>query len=298
MKNRCPICHSSEFRSVFDCVDHFVSRESFEIIECNQCGMHITKDFPPEDAIGKYYEAQDYISHSDTKKGLINTIYHQVRRRMLKKKALWVEKSSNIKNGHLLDMGAGTGYFADTMKRRCWQVEIVEQNEEARKFASKHFGLSAFATLEAYTKKQETNKSQLLDAITLWHVLEHLEHVNDSMKRFYELLKPDGILVIAVPNCSSYDARVYKNNWAAYDVPRHLWHFTPKQMRMLAKNNGFELVETKKMPFDAFYISMMSERYAGHKLSVLKGAWSGLCGFILSVFNKNNSSSIVYVLKK
>lgn len=297
MKKSCPICQSTAFHSIFNCVDHFVSQETFEIIECNQCGMRITNDFPPENIIGRYYETQDYISHSDTKKGLVNNLYHQVRQRMLKKKAQWIEANSGIKKGKILDVGTGTGYFAFTMKKRGWMVDTIEQSTEAQEFAKKEFGLFAYPSLEKYAS-DKTDINNSLDVISLWHVLEHLEHLNESMKLFYKLLKPVGTLVLAVPNCNSYDARIYKNKWAAYDVPRHLWHFTPKQMEILAKNHGFILTEIKRMPFDAFYISLMSEKYSRSALPFFKGMFTGLCGYILSLFVKEKSSSLAYILLK
>lgn len=298
MKKACPICQNTEFHSVCHCIDYFVSHETFEIVECNRCGMRVTDDFPPENIIGRYYETQDYISHSNTKKGLINSLYHQVRQRMLKKKAKWVEKSSGLKQGKILDVGAGTGYFAATMQERGWNVEIVEQSTEAQEFAKKEFGLTAYPSLENYTLEHKTDENNSLDVISLWHVLEHLERQNESMSKFHTLLKPGGTLIIAVPNCSSYDARIYKEKWAAYDVPRHLWHFTPKQMEILAGNHGFALTEIKRMPFDAFYIAMMSEKYSQSTFPYVKGIWTGICGWIFSLFDKNQSSSLVYIFKK
>lgn len=298
MNKICPVCNHKEFKSALQCIDHYVSGENFEIIECTQCGMKITNDFPPENTIGKYYETEDYISHSNTKKGLVNSLYHHVRQRMLKKKAGWVESASGIEMGKILDVGAGTGYFAGAMKKRGWEVSIVEQSDEARKFAENNFNLHGFSSIKNFIKNQHSNGEKSQDVISLWHVLEHLEPLNESMAQFYKLLNPGGTLIIAVPNCSSYDAKIYKNLWAAYDVPRHLWHFTSRQMEILTKKHGFSLVETKKMPFDAFYISMMSEKYARNPLPFVNGFWTGLCGFFFSIFDKNNSSSLVYILRK
>lgn len=295
MKQSCPICGNITYHHVFTCVDYFVSRESFDIVECCECGMRMTDEVPDENVIGHYYETTDYISHSDTKKGMINVLYHNVRRKMLQKKAQWVEAYSPQNQGVLLDMGAGTGYFAHAMQQRGWTATMVEQSAQARQFAFERFGLGASASLKEYV---ETTLSGSLDIITLWHVLEHLDGLNDVMRRFYELLKPEGVLIIAVPNHSSYDARVYESDWAAYDVPRHLWHFTPKQMEMLAVKHGFRLVDMKPMPFDAFYISMMSEKYAQAKGAFIKGVWRGVCGYVMSLFDKRNSSSLVYVLRK
>ncbi len=294
MKKACPICSATEFQKVFDCIDHYVSGETFEIIECKTCGMRITDDFPDEKTIGKYYEAADYISHSDTKKGIVNQVYHFVRQYMLKKKARWVEKSSGRKTGSILDVGTGTGYFANAMKKRNWDVSIVEQSDAAREFAEKNFGLSGSPSITEFA----VQSSKKLDVITLWHVLEHIENLKEAMTHFHQMLQKNGTLIIAVPNCNSFDARKYKSLWAAYDVPRHLWHFRAEQMEILAKNNGFEIAEIKPMPFDAFYISMISEKYAKQPLAFLKGIFTGIGGFFASIFDKKMSSSLVYILKK
>lgn len=260
--------------------------------------MRITNDFPTENEIGKYYETSDYISHSDTKKGIVNAVYHGVRQLMLRKKANWIEVNSGLKTGKMLDVGAGTGYFANTMKERGWDVSVVEKSKMAREFAEKNFQLSAYPSMEDLKKNSKSENSATLDVISLWHVLEHLEHLNESFSQFNKLLKPGGNLVIAVPNCNSYDARKYQNLWAAYDVPRHLWHFRKEQMEILAKKHGFSISEIKKMPFDAFYISMISEKYSGKPFAFLKGILSGIGGYFTSISDKSRSSSLVYFLKK
>ena len=292
------MCGVNRFSKVLNCKDHYVSGEIFEIVECEKCKMRITKDFPAENELGKYYETSDYISHSDTKKGIMNYTYHQVRQYMLRKKAAWIEQYAGLKTGRMLDVGAGTGYFADAMQRRGWQVSVVEKNDSAREFAGRNFQLPVYDSIENFSRKNSSGAINGLDTITLWHVLEHLEHLNESMEQFYKLLKPGGTLIIAVPNCDSYDARKYGKFWAAYDVPRHIWHFRAEQMKILARKHGFSISGIKKMPFDAFYISMMSEKYAGKSLPFLRGILSGLGGYFSSLSDESSSSSLVYFLKK
>ncbi len=294
----CPVCRGNKFSTVLRCRDYFVSSETFEVIECSQCKMRMTKDFPDDKSIGRYYETTGYISHSDTKKGIVNTLYHQVRKRMLRKKAVWIEENSGLKTGKLLDVGTGTGYFAGMMKERGWDVSVIEKNDAARGFAEKNFQLSAYPTTDDLIEKKAPEFTGKIDIITLWHVLEHIEQLNESLSQFFTLLKPGGTLTIAVPNCDSYDARKYKNVWAAYDVPRHLWHFRKEQMEILAGKHGFHISGIKKMPFDAFYISMMSEKYAGHSFPFIRGMVSGITGFISSIRDNTRSSSLVYFLTK
>lgn len=296
-ENRCPICESVEFKPVFSCNDYLVSKKDFEIIECEKCAMRITKDCPSESEIGAYYESEEYISHSDVQKGLFNRAYHTVRQFMLGQKARWVIKNSGLLRGNLLDVGSGTGYFPKKMKDKGWNVKSIEINDLAREFSQKNFGLDVCPTLQKYVETKE-NENQKLDVITLWHVLEHIENVDETMKTFHQLLSVGGTLIVAVPNCSSYDAKKYENDWVAYDVPRHLWHFRPKQIELLAEKYGFELVAISPMFFDSFYISMMSEKHKNSKNSLLKGAFYGGVGAVKTLFNKKESSSLVYFLRK
>ena len=196
------------------CVDHYATGEEFQLFRCSECGFLFTQDFPVEAEIGRYYDTPDYISHSDTRRGMMNTIYHWVRTYMLGRKAKLVVRESHRSEGRLLDIGAGTGYFAQVMRNRGWQVEAVEKNEGARAFAQTHFELEIKpeSALQAYSAAS-------FDVITLWHVMEHLEHLDETWELLQKLLTEKGVLIVAVPNSSSYDAQKYGADWAAYDVP-------------------------------------------------------------------------------
>lgn len=275
------------------CVDHYATGETFQLCRCADCGFLFTQDFPAEAEIGRYYETPDYISHSDTRKGLMNRIYHRVRSLMLKRKAALVQRASHCRQGHLLDIGTGTGYFAATMQQRGWQVEAVEKSAQARAFAKQHFGLDV---------KADDALSYLpagsFDVITLWHVMEHLEHLDDVWKTLRSLLTDKGVLIVAVPNSASFDAAKYQSYWAAYDVPRHLWHFTPDTIGRLAAKHGFIMAERHPMPFDAFYISMLSEKYQHHSFAFGRGLWTGMRAWISSWGKAERSSSMIYVFRK
>ncbi len=264
--NACPLCGSTHLKGVMTCTDFYASGEQFELYSCEDCGFTFTQDVPVEAEIGKYYETPDYISHTDTRKGAMNSVYHYVRSYMLGRKARLVAKEAYRKTGRLLDIGTGTGYFADTMLRRGWQVEAVEKSPQARAFALEHFGLEVKP--ESALKEFEPGS---FDVITLWHVMEHLESLNETWELLRELLTEKGLLIVAVPNCSSYDAEHYKEYWAAYDVPRHLWHFTPTTIQKLASRHGFIMAARHPMPFDGFYVSMLSEKHRGNSFSFLKG---------------------------
>jgi SAM-dependent methyltransferase len=241
----------------------------------------------------RYYETPAYISHSNTKKGVMNRVYHWVRSYMLWCKTRLVEREAHRRTGRLLDIGAGTGYFADAMRLREWEVEAVERNKHARLFAKEHFDL----TIQSETALLEYT-SGAFDVITLWHVMEHLENLNETWEQLNTLLGEKGTLVIAVPNNLSYDADVYGAYWAAYDVPRHLWHFTPSTMQQFGSKHGFALASYWPMPFDAFYVSMLSEQYKNHSCAFLRGAVTGLKAWFHAWGNKEKSSSIIYVFRK
>ena len=291
--NACPVCGSTHLKRVMTCTDFYASGEQFELCSCEDCGFTFTQGVPVEAEIGKYYETPDYISHTDTRKGAMNTIYHYVRSYMLGRKARLVAREAHRKRGRLLDIGTGTGYFADAMVGRGWKVEAVEKSPQARAFAKEHFDLD----VKPESALQEFAPGSF-DVITLWHVMEHLEHLNETWEKLFKLLKERGVLIVAVPNPSSYDAEKYKEWWAAYDVPRHLWHFTPSVMQQFGVKHGFKLAEQHPMPFDAFYVSMLTERYKGSRLSFLKGMWTGLLAWFSSLAKKERSSSMIYVFRK
>ena len=289
----CPLCGGTQLERALTCVDHYATGEVFHLCRCAECGFLFTQDFPSEKEIGRYYETPDYISHSDTKKGIVNRVYHYARHHMLKRKARLVMNEAHRKEGRLLDIGTGTGYFPATMKALGWQVQALEKNESARNFARAHFGLEV---------KPETDLAgyapESFDVITLWHVMEHLEQLNGTWERLHSLLADKGVLVVAVPNCSSYDARKYGAYWAAYDVPRHLWHFTPDTMQKMGAKHGFILSARHPMPLDAFYISMLTERYMHHRGAFVRGLMTGALAWFSALVRKERSSSMIYVFRK
>ena len=194
----CPLCGGTHLERALTCVDHYASGEMFHLCRCRDCGFLFTQDFPVEAEIGRYYETPDYISHTDTRKGAMNSVYHWVRNYMLGRKARLVVREAHRKEGRLLDLGTGTGYFADAMQRRGWQVEAVEKSAQARAFAKEHFNLD----VKPHTALKDFAPGSF-DVITLWHVMEHLEPLNETWETLHSLLTEKGVLIVAVPNCSS-----------------------------------------------------------------------------------------------
>ena len=275
------------------CVDHYATGESFNLVRCEDCGFLLTQNPPVEAEIGRYYESPDYISHTDTHKGLMNRVYHWVRKYMLGRKARLVKQCSGLNQGRLLDIGTGTGYFSHTMQERGWKVSAIEKSEQARTFAKEHFNLEVQAP-----EVLGTYEAGSFDVVTLWHVMEHLEHLNETWDILSSILQDKGTLIVAVPNPTSFDAKKYGEMWAAYDVPRHLWHFSPSSMQQLGAKHGFVLEERMAMPFDAFYVSMLTEKYKKHRWSFLRGMWTGFQALMASMVKKDQSSSIIYIFRK
>lgn len=289
----CPVCGNHEISPFLSCEDWLTTKEVFQIQKCNICGFAYTQDFPAEEEIGKYYDAPEYISHSDTDKGIINTLYHWARKISLNSKSKLIAKYSVINKGKLLDVGAGTGYFLNRMKEQKWIVTGIEKSESARHYAKKRFDIDCQGDEYLYEIPCQTK-----DVITMWHVLEHMEHLNRVFERLHSILKDDGILIIALPNKESFDAEYYREYWAAYDVPRHLWHFSLADFQHIANRHKFELIETRPMYFDAFYISMLSEKNMKHSLATIRGLLRGGIYFLRTLRNKNKSSSLIYILRK
>ena len=289
----CPLCLSGNISLHLRCTDHYISKEVFEVNKCMECGFEFTQDYPEDSEIGKYYESEDYISHSDTAKGFSNKLYRLARKIMLRRKLSIIRKFTGLNKGSLLDIGSGTGHFADTMRKAGWQVSGIEINEKARRYATSTFGVEILGP-----ENISTIQTGSFDCITLWHVLEHFHDPFRYASEIVRLLKPGGVCVIALPNSRSFDAEHYRNYWAAYDVPRHLWHFNPETFRLFADKTGFKTKNLLTLPLDLFYISILSEKYKGSGLYFYKGIAIAMIYAFTSFFNIKRSSSIIYILRK
>lgn len=282
----CPVCKNFDLNKGAQIPDHFLSTEVFTLLICPKCKVQITTPQPPPDKIFSYYASDEYVSHNDSKKGLINSAYQVVKSITLRQKEKLLREIGQ--KGSLLDYGSGTGDFLLHCKKQGWQVTGAEPDEKAR-------NLSQEKGLDVVNPSEVNEMKNRFDVITMWHVLEHTYDPNKTVEQLKSLLKPGGILVIAVPNYSSYDAQHYGSFWAAWDVPRHLFHFHPDTISTLAKQNQMTLVKQKGMPFDAFYVSMLSEKYKGG--SALKGVLTGAKSNYKAA-NSSKYSSVIYILKK
>ena len=289
--NECPVCSGSSLNKVFSCQDYTVSQKFFNILECSNCTVRFTQNVPDLSEIGNYYASEDYISHSDTQKGIINKLYHAIRKFTLNQKKKLLLSTTKLAKGKILDVGCGTGSFLGIMKNGGWDTVGLEPNFDARK-------LTIAKNIECHEPNHLFNlPEKQFDVITLWHVLEHVHDLHNYINQFKKLLNDNGLLVIAVPNYTSSDATHYDAFWAAYDVPRHLYHFSPTAMKILLEKHQFNIEAIKPMWFDSYYVSLLSEGYKQNDFGVLKAIKHGTISNYKALLNPKLASSIIYLIR-
>ena len=292
----CPICATENAltRAEFTLTDHSLTGERFQISRCQSCEAYVTNPRPDENEIGRYYDFPDYVSHRDDAPGLINRLYQMARNWTTSRKlALIDEVSQNTVRAPagraLLDYGCGTGFFLAAAGQAGWQVAGVEVSDVARAAAQARSGQPVASRIE------EVPADAQFEVITLWHVLEHIHELDRTVAALFTHLKPGGTMLIAVPNPTAKDAQIYGPWWAAYDVPRHLYHFTPTSIRRLMVRHGADVVRQIGQPLDAFYIGLLSEKY--RKGSAVRGLFNGLRA-TLSAWQTGRYSSLIYVVQR
>lgn len=288
----CPVCGGQNLTNHKVVQDYSVSKESFVISLCKGCQFQFTNPRPTPSEIGKYYESEDYISHTNKGNSPVNVVYKLARQFALKSKCKLINSISSNKKGNLLDYGCGTGYFLKTMKKDGWKIAGIEPNEQARDLAEALINEKVKVNLE-----QLDMKNKKFSVITLWHVLEHIHDLNTTIAALKSLLKEKGRLVIAVPNISSHDNSIYQELWAAYDVPRHLYHFNQDSMRTLMLKHGLKVKNVYPMRLDSYYISLLSERYKTGKSNYVKSIINGYKSNSYAQ-KSNNYSSLIYEIRK
>lgn len=296
MSTQCPFCKSDNTRLYLKLKDYFLSQEDFEIFECENCKLLFTTPRPDASVIGRYYKSDDYLSHNEHKKGIVPWIYNQVKKVNIRRKFRITAQNRTSKNGdrtkpHILDFGCGVGDFLHYAQKKGCEITGCDLSEDARKYASEKLGKTIVSPEEIFALSHST-----FDVITMWHVLEHIDDLRFQTEQLYRLLKENGRLVVAVPNYMSYDAQHYKDKWAAYDVPRHLNHFHKESLQNIFAGY-FELDNILPLKWDAYYISMMSEKYIGKGNSFVKGLITGWKSNRRAK-KSGDYSSLVYVLSK
>jgi len=286
----CVACGEKNFVKHFSLKDYFLTMEDFSLIRCVNCGLLYTQPFPEPGHINRYYDSQEYTSHTSASLTVKNVLYRIARRIALSYKLGLIKNYSDV--GKILDVGAGSGDFLNYCRTKGWIVEGIEANTNARITAKEKFGLELHPSTNEYKPS-----SAKFDVITMWHALEHFPNPQDQIEFNRKHLNDDGLMLIALPDHESWDAFYYREFWAAYDAPRHLFHFTRKSVRLLVEKSGFKIVELRPMLLDAFYISLLSEKYAHGKTNYAKAFINGIRSNFAARNQRYSFSSYIYVLK-
>lgn len=262
-----------------------MSQELFQLTQCESCSLVFTNPRPAPSDLGKYYQSEDYVSHTNKGNNPVNLVYKFARTQTLRWKYNLLKK---IHPKTLLDYGCGTGHFLSYCKRKDFDVYGYEPDDQAREIAIKQVGETIYSDISLLDKT--------FDVITLWHVLEHVSLLSEVMVWLKTKLAKKGRLLIALPNLESYDANYFKEEWAAYDVPRHLYHFSKSSLEHLANKHGFCVESIHPMKLDSFYVSLLSNK---HKFGNIKPINSFLTGLLSNTYaiKGMNYSSLIYVLK-
>ncbi|MEY3942103.1 MAG: hypothetical protein RIR07_989 [Bacteroidota bacterium] len=284
----CPSCGAVDRRKPFAVTDHMVSGEEFQVSFCTDCGLGITS--PRPDEIGPYYESPAYTSHSDSTSGLFGTLYGWARSWAARGKVKLIQRSTKASKGSLLDYGCGVGVFTAKAERAGWSVHGIELSPTARALAQNKLRTGSVVAHRAELPEQR------YDAVTLFHVLEHLDDPKETLRWIRERLNSGGALIVAVPNWEAPDAKHYGRYWAAWDVPIHYWHFNKAAMARLAQETGWFVEEVKPMRLDAFYVGLLSQRYKTGSNNWLSAIYQGIRSTIIG--GRRNASSLIYVLRK
>ena len=288
---KCPLCKSEHFINQLVVKDHAISKESFIICACKNCDLWFTNPRPSEKNINGYYDKPNYISHQQDSKSLKDLIYHSVRKYTIRQKLNWINKRVK-KKGRIMDYGCGVGLLAKAFSENGWDAYGIEPNEKAATIANIDNGVNIIET------QKELLKQKKFDAITLFHVLEHVHKLNKTLALLLNRLKKRGILFIAVPNRESQDAIKFKENWAAFDVPRHLYHFNKDSIHYLTQKHNCKVIDTIPMIFDSYYVSLLSHEYSGSPGKYWKALQTGYLSNQYAKQNDNNYSSLLYVIRK
>lgn len=288
----CPVCDHGNFSNYLTTKDYTVTQETFNLVKCSSCNFIFTNPRPKAESIGKFYSSDNYISHSGKSKTILDKVYLVARNITMRWKYKLITQYFATSSS-ILDYGCGTGEFLNYIKNKGWTVEGLEPNNKARQKAN------SLLNNKVYQNLKEVNNNQFR-VITLWHVLEHIHDLNQTIQNLKKILSSDGVLIIAVPNPNSHDSQHYNNKWAGYDVPRHLWHFSQETMKSLLHKNGLKVVDIKPMKLDAYYVSLLSERYKNpNQFKLVSGFKAFMEGVLSNLYARKNKehSSLIYIAR-
>lgn len=247
------------------CKDHLVSHEQFSVVLDKASQIASTHPQPAAHLLPAYYQSDEYISHGTKQRSVFSLLYALIQKRMFGIKRQWLSNGTQ-QAPRYLDYGCGTGALVRYLTAKGWDAHGVEPNAKARK---------VFNNLKVVSSLGELTPAPF-DVIGLWHVLEHVPNPTETLAELIDILTPQGKLFLALPNFNSYDAAFYSNEWAGYDVPRHLWHFSSHGIVQLCESLGLKHTKTNGMFFDAFYVSYLSEKHRRKCFPFVRGFFIGL----------------------
>ncbi|MCK5733236.1 MAG: class I SAM-dependent methyltransferase [Candidatus Latescibacteria bacterium] len=292
-RTKCLICDSENHEPYLQAPNRFNTQETFHLVRCARCGFVYLSPRPVQECMGRYYEDERYHPHQRNGVSRTDRLYRVLRGWNLRNKRRLIER--NCAKGSILDVGCGTGEFLTEMRGAGWRVLGIEPASQARDFAKKD-GLRVLDRIEKCHDR--------FDAITLWHVLEHVHEAHDLLHQLCKLLSPQGRIFIAVPNPDSFDAKIYGPHWIAFDAPRHLYHFRPQDMRMFLHTHGLKVIRQSALFLDPWYNSLFSCRLKSEIKGKKIGAYEFItCGAVASYasfngrFNRSSSSSPIYIAR-
>lgn len=287
---KCPVCGSKESAIYLRTKDYFLSNEEFDLVQCKNCMLVYTNPIPTPEKLSAYYESNDYLSHKPERKNVMNFIYQSVRNINIRKKYKLVNQYHSL--GRVLEVGIGTGELLNYFKQKGWETLGIEPNDYARNYAINNYKLDVYN--ENKLNEFEENS---MNVIMLWHVLEHVSELNERINQLKRLLKKEGNIFIAVPNLDSPDSKKYKDFWAGLDVPRHLYHFTETSLNNIVKQHSLKIIAKYPMKYDAYYVSLLSEKYLGKRFGPVSAIKNGFMSN-WQAKKDNNYSSMIFVVSE
>ncbi len=286
----CPICKKIEFSNFLKTKDYFYSKKEFTIQECLSCGFRFTNPRPQEFELNSYYDSENYLSHSSQKRGVLTYFYNLIKNYSIRKKFNLIKNLTSGKS--ILDIGSGSGEFINYFNKKNWQTLGIEPNEYARNYATSTYSIKV---------QDETHISNIkdnsFDVISMWHVLEHVPNLNERIIQLKRILKDNGVIIIAIPICNSFDAKYFDKYWAAYDVPRHLYHFTQSSFAKLMEKHNLSIEKIIPLLFDSFYISMISAKYKSGSSKIINSLLTGFRSNLSAYYGNKDYSSLIFVIK-
>ncbi|ASQ90723.1 methyltransferase type 12 [Prosthecochloris sp. GSB1] len=304
----CPINGASEAVPFMKAPDRLAPETDSEwsLVRDRETGLIYLSPRPTEEEMALHYPESGYDPHRPTVtvKTLSDRLYLALRHCSLLWKASLIERNGPplSPDSRLLEIGCSDGGLLDALMKRngipAGNCRGYEKSGRSSELARKRFGLD-IQTADIC----DTLPSDSFDRIILWHSLEHLHRLNETLAAVSRLLAPEGRIVIALPNAASLDAALYGRNWVAWDAPRHLYHFTPLTLAKLLRKHGLEVTAMRQFIPDTFYNCLLSEalsfRASGgiKPLLLARGLLRAIRSIVSGIQDRAASSTLVYHIK-